>query len=379
MATDSHHDAVIVGGGHNGLVAAAYLARAGRSVLLLERLDAPRRRRRLRAAVRRASTRACRATPTSSACCRSRSSTSSGCRFGSRRRRDLLLHARPARRPARGLLVDARTAPRTAASFARRHRRRRATRGLAALLRDDARAWRRRVFPTLTEPLRPRDELRALVGDDAAWEALFERPLGEPSRHGLRRRPRARRRAHRRADRHVRRRRTTRPAPEPLLPLPRDRRRHRRLGRARRRHGRASPARWRGAARGAGAELRTGAEVTAIDTGRPTVPTCASPTRRRARRRRRPRARNAAPARARPPARRPRARRARPRAPSSRSTCCSRGCRGCATPPSTPREAFAGTFHVNETLRAARSAPTRRPAAGDDPGAAARARSTATR
>ena len=32
-------DAVIVGGGHNGLVAAGYLARAGRRVLLLERLD----------------------------------------------------------------------------------------------------------------------------------------------------------------------------------------------------------------------------------------------------------------------------------------------------------------------------------------------------
>lgn len=35
----SSYDAVIIGGGHNGLVAAAYLAKAGLSVLLLERTD----------------------------------------------------------------------------------------------------------------------------------------------------------------------------------------------------------------------------------------------------------------------------------------------------------------------------------------------------
>ena len=36
---DGPYDAVIVGGGHNGLVCAAYLASAGMSVCVLERRD----------------------------------------------------------------------------------------------------------------------------------------------------------------------------------------------------------------------------------------------------------------------------------------------------------------------------------------------------
>ncbi|ETZ67827.1 FAD binding domain protein [Mycobacteroides abscessus MAB_110811_1470] len=39
LSESDRYDTVIVGGGHNALTAAAYLARAGQRVMLLERLD----------------------------------------------------------------------------------------------------------------------------------------------------------------------------------------------------------------------------------------------------------------------------------------------------------------------------------------------------
>lgn len=170
------YDAVIVGGGHNGLVAAAYLARAGRSVLLLERLGHTGG-----AAV---STR-----PFAGVDARlSRYSylvsllpqqitDDLGLRFAVRKRG--VSSYTPAVRGGRatGLFVGGGSA-RTRESFAR------LTGG-----EEEFEAWERfyamtqrvaeRVFPTLTEPLPARDQLRERIGEDAAWDALFTRPLGE--------------------------------------------------------------------------------------------------------------------------------------------------------------------------------------------------------
>ena len=171
----STYDAVIVGGGHNGLVAAAYLARAGRSCVVLER----------RPVVGGAAV-----------------SERVFAGFDVRVSRyaylvsllprqiiaDLGLPLRLVRRAVssytpdprcgaeRGLLVDAHDDAATRASF-------------AAVTGDAGQfdAWQRfhatvhalaqRVFPTMLEPLRARAELRRLVADDAAWEALVETPL----------------------------------------------------------------------------------------------------------------------------------------------------------------------------------------------------------
>lgn len=169
------YDAVIVGGGHNGLVAAAYLARAGRSVLVLERLD-----------------------HTGGAAVSTRPFAGVEARLS---RYSYLVSLLP-RKILRDLGLNLRLSSRTISSYTPVERDGRPTgllvgggeqrtREAFARLTGGERefeAWQRfygmtgrvaqRVFPTLTEPLPTRDELRRRIDDDSAWRTLFEEPIG---------------------------------------------------------------------------------------------------------------------------------------------------------------------------------------------------------
>ncbi|GLZ76927.1 oxidoreductase [Actinorhabdospora filicis] len=163
----THFDAVVVGAGHNGLVAAAYLARAGKRVAVLER-----RRNTGGAAV------SAEVFPGVAARLSKYSYLVS--LFPDAIARDLGVDLRLARRTISsytpvpggddGLLIGdggasmARLAPGDAEGWARLYGR----------TADLAKA----VFGTLTEPLRSREDFRALV-DPGTWEAVFERPLSE--------------------------------------------------------------------------------------------------------------------------------------------------------------------------------------------------------
>ena len=317
----TRHDAVIVGGGHNGLVAAAYLARAGRSVLVLERRD-----------------------HAGGAAVSERPWPGVDARLS---RYSYLVSLLPAA-VARDLGLGVELRRRAISSYTPRPD------GSGLLVRTDAAphdAWRefyamtarvgRRVFPTLTQPLPSRDALRAEVADDAAWEALFERPLGEAVEAAF--------------DDDVERGialtdgliGTFASAHEPSL----------RQNRCFLYHvigngeghwdvpvggmGALTDALAR-AALEAGAEIRCGAEVTAID------PERRGPLGRRlgggGARAGRGRA-----ARARPPARRAGARAARRGRAAEGQHAALAAARGCAIRHVDPREAFAGTFHVNES------------------------------
>ncbi|MFI2435951.1 phytoene desaturase family protein [Streptomyces sp. NPDC018693] len=169
------YDAVIVGGGHNGLVAAAYLARAGRSVLVLERLD-----------------------HTGGAAVSTRPFAGVDARLS---RYSYLVSLLP-KKIVRDLALDFRVRARDISSYTPVERGgrptgllvgggERRTREAFARLTGGERefaAWQRfygmtgqvaeKVFPTLTEPLPTRDELRHRIDDEDAWRTLFEEPIG---------------------------------------------------------------------------------------------------------------------------------------------------------------------------------------------------------
>ena len=172
---DSTHDIVIVGGGHNGLTAAAYLAQAGRTVLLLERDDQVGGAAISADAFAGMDARLSRYSylvsllPT-------RIIDELGLSIELARRRYSSYTPDPAD-PSTGLLVDAGDAEATLASFDR------------VGAGTDAVGWQRwgedlgrvarALFPTVCEPLPTRSEARRLVGDDELWNELIERPLGE--------------------------------------------------------------------------------------------------------------------------------------------------------------------------------------------------------
>ncbi|TXS05100.1 NAD(P)/FAD-dependent oxidoreductase [Streptomyces sp. col6] len=173
MTVRESFDAVIVGGGHNGLVAAAYLARAGQRVLVLERLAA-----------------------TGGAAVSTRPFAGVDARLS---RYSYLVSLLP-RKIVRDLGLDFAVRKRTVSSYTPAVRDGRPT-GLlvggdgtrdsfAALTGSDREyeAWQRfyamtgrvarDVFPTLTEPLPAREALRERIGDADAWRMLFEEPIG---------------------------------------------------------------------------------------------------------------------------------------------------------------------------------------------------------
>jgi phytoene dehydrogenase-like protein len=167
------HDVAIIGGGHNGLVAAAYLANAGKSVVLLEKHDV-----------------------LGGAAISAQAFDGIDAQLS---RYSYLVSLLP-KRIIDDLGLDVTTAPRRYGSFTP------APDGKAGLLIDemdaeatarsfesigagrDFGAWNafyaktetiaERIFPTVLEPLKTESEVRQLLGAEL-WNEFFARPIGE--------------------------------------------------------------------------------------------------------------------------------------------------------------------------------------------------------
>jgi phytoene dehydrogenase-like protein len=162
------YDVVIVGGGHNGLAAAAYLAQAGKRVLLLERLPQVGG-----AAVSSQSFDGIEARLSRYSYLVSllpqRIIRDLGLRIRLERRRYSSYTPRPG--TSSGVLVDSGAPGRTRGALG-------ADSAAWESFYDDTARFARAVFPTVTEPLLTRSEARAVVADDALWRSLVENPIG---------------------------------------------------------------------------------------------------------------------------------------------------------------------------------------------------------
>lgn len=183
MLASSHtHDVVIVGGGHNALVASAYLARAGLRVVVLERLSHVGG-----AAVSEqpwpgVDARLSRYSYLVSLLPR-RVIDDLGLRIDLRRRRFSSFTPDPTD-PARGVLIDTADAAATADSFARATGSRTEAARFARFY-DRLTPLAQTLFPTMTEPLASADRMRARVADDSLWSEVVEQPLGALLRASL--------------------------------------------------------------------------------------------------------------------------------------------------------------------------------------------------
>jgi phytoene dehydrogenase-like protein len=165
-------DAIVVGAGHNGLVAATMLARAGRRVLVLERAAHAGGAAVSSAPFAGVDARISRYAYLVSLFPRPLLSEL-GIDVELRRRR---VSSYTPRGGAGVLICD--DAHRTRASITRtlgHERTATALERFGALTAGVA----ERIFPTLTKPLLSRDAFRRLVGDEQVWRALFEQPLSQ--------------------------------------------------------------------------------------------------------------------------------------------------------------------------------------------------------
>lgn len=178
MSSNKEFDAIIVGGGHNGLAAAAYLAKAGREVLVLEKLEHPGGAAVSEHAFDGVDARLSRYSYLVSLLPQ-QIIDDLGLRITLARRRYSSYTPDPAD-GSRALLVDNGDEAATAASFAAVGAPDGEFRAFTAFYAA-CRQLTEALWPTMTSPLLPRSVARSLAaraGAAEAWEAMIEHPIG---------------------------------------------------------------------------------------------------------------------------------------------------------------------------------------------------------